>query len=191
MREKEKSHRPAKSGMEEEIREILRAEIPRLLRLAERLTGSRNESEDITQEALLRAIRKHPDLGDPGKRRPWLTRILVNLWRDQLRARARGRKPPSGAPIPDGPAPGPDPVALAIGSEAAGRIQKALAGLPPLQRAAMILSAQEGLSVTEIARVMGSTPERVKANLWHARKKLRVELKDLNQEIGNSHDKEG
>lgn len=170
------------AGEDDEIRAALRTEIPRLLRLAERLSGDRRDAEDLTQEALLRAVRKRPDLGDPGRRRAWFTRVLVNLWRDRLRSRARRRDAPVGSPVPDVPSPEPGPVVLAIGSEAAERVRGALMGLPPLQRAAMLLVVDEGLSVAEVARVLGSTADRVKANLWHARKRLKKALSDLIKE---------
>jgi RNA polymerase sigma-70 factor (ECF subfamily) len=167
------------SEPEETVREALRREIHRLLRLAERLSGNRRDAEDLVQEALFRAVRKDPDLGDPGRRRAWLARILVNLWRDRLRARARRRESPPGSPVPDVQDRGAGPEAVAMGAELRERVRAALVRLPPLQKAAMLLAVDEGLSVAEIAAALGSTADRVKANLWQARRKMKDELGDL------------
>jgi RNA polymerase sigma-70 factor (ECF subfamily) len=161
------------------FREALSAEIPWLLRLAERLSGDRREAEDLAGETLLRAVRKNPDLPGQGRRRAWLARVLLNLWRDRLRSRARRREAPPGSPVPDAPDPSPGPEVLAIGEETGRRVRAALDALPPHQKAAMLLSVDEGMAVAEIAAALGSTVDRVKANLWQARKRLRAELGDL------------
>ena len=161
----------------------LRREVSRLLRLAERLSGDPREAEDLGQETLLRAIGKHPDLGAAEWRRAWLTRILTNRWLDQVRARARSKEAPAGTTVPErATSPGADPAALAMGEEATERVRRAIAGLPPLQRAIVVLSVDEGFSTAEIARAIDSTPDRVKANLWHARQRLKAELADLLRE---------
>jgi RNA polymerase sigma-70 factor (ECF subfamily) len=172
-------HRARSGHAGEDLEGILGAEIPRLLRLAERLSGDPREAEDLTQETLLRALRKRPDLGNPDGRRAYLTRILVNLWRTRVRNRARRREAPAGSPVPDLPARDAGPVQRTIGHETTARIREALHALPPGQRAALVLRVDEGLSVSEIARSLGSTPDRVKANLWHARQKLKEKLADL------------
>ncbi len=123
----------------EDLETVLSTEIPRLLRLAERLSGDRREAEDLTQETLLRALRKRPFLEDAAGGRAYLTRILVNRWRTGLRNRSRRREAPAGSGVPDTPTRAFGPVERTIGAETTARIRKALSDLPPAQRAALVL----------------------------------------------------
>src|SRR5262249_9527858 len=54
--------------------------------LAYRLSGCAADADEITQETLARALERPPS----GKLRLWLTRVAVNLGRDELRRRRRG-----------------------------------------------------------------------------------------------------
>jgi RNA polymerase sigma-70 factor, ECF subfamily len=105
----------------------------------------------------------------------------VNLWRDRLRRKGRSREVP-GTPVPDRECPGPGPASLAAGTEALERIRRALASLPPKERAVLVLAVDEGFGIGEIARALESSPDRVKANLWHARRRMREMLADLLRE---------
>src|SRR6188768_2294384 len=72
--------------------ELYRRLFPALLQYAERRVRPRDFAHDLVQQAFLNAhlARDRFLLGSPA--RPWLTRILVNLVRDHLRAdRARPR----------------------------------------------------------------------------------------------------
>ena len=57
------------------------------------LSSSRQDAEDLLQEALLRGLRAHDDLRDRARARSWLFTIVTNTWRDRMRA--RGREVPS------------------------------------------------------------------------------------------------
>jgi RNA polymerase sigma-70 factor (ECF subfamily) len=161
---------------------VLAAEIPRLLCLAERLCGNRPEAEDLVQDTLLRALRRYPDLGAPSGRRALLRTILVRRWTSRLRSWSRRREARLETAGNEAPSRLPGPADRAVSAEAVTRIRSAMASLPPHQRAALVLSVDEGLGVSEIAEVIGSTATRVKANLWFARKKLRERLADLMRE---------
>ncbi|MGH2407466.1 MAG: RNA polymerase sigma factor [Candidatus Limnocylindrales bacterium] len=66
-------------------------DLDRAYRLAGLLLGSQSDAEDATQEALLRAWRDQGSLRDPQHMAAWFDRILVNVCRDQLRARRKVR----------------------------------------------------------------------------------------------------
>ncbi|HLU48125.1 MAG TPA: sigma-70 family RNA polymerase sigma factor, partial [Planctomycetota bacterium] len=72
----------------------------------------------------------------------------------------------------------PQPIDAAIATEIEDRVCRALASLPPIQRAVVSLRL-EGLDTREIAALLDSTTDRVKSNLYHARARLRVLLADL------------
>jgi RNA polymerase sigma-70 factor (ECF subfamily) len=68
----------------------------------------------------------------------------------------------------------PDPAAG--GQEQAADLRRALATLPPEQRAGLALFYIDGLSVAEIAEALGIPVGTVKSRLFHARRALRHQL---------------
>jgi RNA polymerase sigma-70 factor, ECF subfamily len=164
------------------VRTRLEEYVPRVYRLALRLTHDPHQAEDLTQETFLRAWKGQRELREPRAARVWLFRILVNLWRDQLR---RSRSPVSQAGMlpPDQRGATLPPERQAALSEDARRALQALDELPGRQRDVVYLSACEELTGAEIASVLGISTEAVKANLCAARKKLRQRLRDLFEDL--------
>lgn len=56
-----------------------------------RMTGSRQDSEDLVQEVFLRLVRMIPAYRHDGRFEPWLFRIAANLARDRIRRAKRLR----------------------------------------------------------------------------------------------------
>jgi RNA polymerase sigma-70 factor (ECF subfamily) len=160
------------------VRELLEEYVPRVYRLALRLTGDAHAAEDLTQETLLRAWRQLDRLRASGSARVWLFRIAANLWRDQLR---RGRSPVAraGKLADDLAGRCVPPDRTAADHEAVGRALEVMETLPPRQRQVLYLNACEGLSAAEAAEVLGISSSAAKASLSLARKRLRHELRDL------------
>ena len=151
---------------------LIRGVAPGVHRLALRLTADHDAAEDLTMEALYRGSVKIGKLREPRAAGAWFRSTLLNLWRDRMR-RARpgelslGDAPEPAEPIEDGPS------ALLDAEELREACAKALPLLPPAQRAVLALVIDEGLTVTEVAAALGTTTDRVKANLWHGRRRLR------------------
>ena len=159
--------------------------LPRVFRFALRLTGSRQEAEDLVQETFLRAWRRRSQLRDPNATAPWLFTIAKNLWDDRLRHKAR--RPAAFEPLDDNQqstASGPDHD-LAVQDDLC-RVLEAMNSLPARQREVLHLSGCEGLSVREISQVLGITSDAVKASLCEARKRLRRQFRGI--DWTNSHD---
>ena len=151
---------------------LIRALAPTLLRLALRLTANHDAAEDLTMEALYRGSVKIGKLRDPRSAAAWFRSTLLNLWRDRMRRAHPGELSLDEAPEPAGAA-GDGPAALLDAAELREACAKALPLLPPAQRVVLALAIDEGLTVTEIAAALGTTADRVKANLWHGRRRLR------------------
>lgn len=164
------------------MKELLSEFVPRVYRFALRLTRNAQAAEDLAQETFLRALRTATPLREPGSLQVWLFRITVNAWRDQQR-RGRSLVAQAGLLDEEPTDPARTPEAAAVQREELQRTLQALDRLPDRQREALYLHTCEGLSLAEIADVLGSSTEAVKANLCVARKKLREQLRDLVEEL--------
>ncbi|HEV3079427.1 MAG TPA: sigma-70 family RNA polymerase sigma factor [Gemmataceae bacterium] len=158
--------------------ERLEEHLPGVYRFALRLTGNPHAAEDLTQEAFLRAWRQARQLRVPQAARAWLLRITMNVWRDQMR---RGQSPVARAgPLGDYRSHREQqPDQQVAGQENIQRVLQALQSLPERQRQVLQLSVCDDLSAAEIADVLGTSSDAVKASLCVARKKLREQLHDL------------
>ncbi len=154
-----------------------------LYRLAHELTRSRDEAEDLVQEAYERAVRAIGRFEPGSNLRAWLFRILRNAWIDTGRSAAR-HAPDAGAgeELPDDAAAQPDRAVLRGDDElerlrgvVSGEIGEALRGLGHDARTVVLLDL-EGFTETEIADVMGCAVGTVKSRLHRARSALRERL---------------
>lgn len=146
-------------------------------RLLARLTGSAHDAEDLAQEVFLRAYCQLPRLRAPGAFRPWLLRAARNRAIDHARAvRSSRRAPPGGVLSLSGGAKGArgegDPAEEAIRSEEVSMVREAVARLPLADREVIHLKYVEGLTVPDIARVLGLGPRTVETRLYRARQRL-------------------
>ncbi len=140
----------------------------RLFRLALRLVGDRQEAEDLSQEAFLRAARslERVPAEDSGAE-AWLVRTLVNLCRDRHRRRKVRRihaEREQRRAIP-----GIDPTERVVAHAAVGR---ALGQLDPKRRAVVVLRYLEGLSAVEISQLLSMRAATVRWHLMAARRQL-------------------
>jgi RNA polymerase sigma-70 factor (ECF subfamily) len=164
--------------------EQLETLLPGLYRFAYRLTGHKDQAEDLTQEALLRACEKRRQLRDERTLRVWLFRIAVNLWRDQLRRSKH--LPVSESSEESALDRSPEPFQTLCEREEVLEVLKVLEQLPPRQREVLHLSAVEEFRVAEIAEILGISANAVKVNLCAARKKMREAFPLLNPQTISS-----
>jgi RNA polymerase sigma-70 factor, ECF subfamily len=162
--------------------------LPHVYRFALRLTGSRQDAEDLTQDTFLRAWRGRGRLRDAGAARAWLFTIAKNLWNDRLRR--KGRRPAIVEPLEDDQQSG----AVAadhelIVREDVRRVLEAMDSLPSRQREVLHLHACDGFSLGEIAAVLGISVEAAKANLCEARKRLRQRFREIDCGVRRSEEK--
>lgn len=147
---------------------------PRLVYLLRKRTGSREDAEDLTQQALMRAYERI-DQYDPARSfRSWLFTIAVRLAIDAHRKHAVG---PMAAGVEHAmdPAPGP---AETIDQRDTQRRLWALADLvlEPTQRTALWLHYGEQLKAREIAGTLGISAVHVRVLLLRARRTLMTHL---------------
>jgi RNA polymerase sigma factor (sigma-70 family) len=107
-----------------------------LLRNAYLMAGDRGEAEDLVQECLLRLARKWPRVRSMEHPGAYARRVLFNLILDGGRQRARRRTELLASQTTDGHG-GADQAGASV--EAHVELLQALAGLPPRQRAVLVL----------------------------------------------------
>jgi len=139
--------RAAQEGSEQAVAELFDRHWDAAHRAAFLITHDRAAAEDIAQEAFLAALRALPRFDRRRPLRPWLHRIVVNRAIDWARARQLRKEVDA------------DAVAELAGAEPAARawpdhVVAALAGLPPEQRAVVVLRYLLELTPREIAELL-------------------------------------
>lgn len=133
-----------------------------------RLTGHRDDADDLLQEVFVRVVRTIEKYKDDGRFEAWLFRIAMNLARDRIRRARRSPLVPD-AESAEGDWDGRDsrptmraieeangPVESAEMSEEVDRLQVALGQLNQAEREVIMLRHFSGLSFNEIAETMGT-----------------------------------
>jgi RNA polymerase sigma-70 factor (sigma-E family) len=143
---------------------------PGALRLAYLLTGDRELSEDLAQEAFVRVARCLTTLRSADSFQWYLRRTVVNLSNSHLRRRrverAHWKRLVSAAAAADV---SPDLVTKQA-------VRDAIAQLPARQRAVVVLRYYEDLTDQQIASVLGCPVGSVKSSLHRAAAILRQHL---------------
>lgn len=163
--------------------QVARAYAPRLFRLALRLTGRREDAEDLVQETLVRALPALRRFEGRARLSTYLVRALGNLWKNRLRSRKRsrlvdwfragGRRDDEEAAGPDPPADAPSAQERLEAEERAVEVRRAVEALDPTRRLTLLLREVEEMSYEEIAEVTGVPVGTVRSRLARAREELR------------------
>ena len=160
---------------------VLSGRLPFLHRSAYRLLGNTADAEDAVQDALLSAYRHWDQFRGEAQPSTWLTTIVMNCARMQLRKRPRHYHISLDSPVGedqeysfsdilvDGR---PSPEDECHESKLTAALMKSAASLSPTLRRAFHLRFVDHLSIRETARVLGVPTGTVKAQIARARAKL-------------------
>jgi RNA polymerase sigma-70 factor (ECF subfamily) len=131
-----------------------------------RLTSDPEAAWDITQQTWLAIIKGLHALHDAARFKPWAYRIVTNKALDLLKTK------PAVQPLPD------DPIQdITTHRPEDDALAEQLDRLEPDKKALLTLYYLEGLSVSEIGRVLGIPAGTVKSRLHNARNALRSLLR--------------
>ncbi len=153
--------------------------------LAYRILGNTGEAEDAAQEAFIRAYMHLSRYDSERPFRTWLFSITSHYCIDRLRRQRVDWLPledeiaaPEAVAVESSvsaPA-APDPHSVAVQHERQALIQRLLATLPPLDRAALTLCYWYDCSYEEIAETLGLSVSAVKSRLFRARRALAEQM---------------
>lgn len=160
--------------------QLVRKNQKRLFRFIYGLLGSFDQTEDIVQEAFVKAYQSIDRFRTEYDFYPWLSTIARNLAYNQIKREGRqesldqitekGFDPESGSL---------GPLEQLLDSEGNERFFKALAGLPDQYRAVFTLRHFEDMDYSQIASYLKIPPGTVDSRLHRARKMLIDQLKEL------------
>jgi RNA polymerase sigma factor (sigma-70 family) len=146
-----------------------RACFPRLTRTVFLMVHDQSLAEDIAQEALYRMLRHWRTVSAYDRPEAWARRVAIRIAVREIQRRAvRPAKEQLSQRAPLEHLPDPDVAA-------------AVAGLAPMQRAAVVLFYWDDLPVREIAEVLEVSESTVKQHLFRARHRLAA---SLGEEVG-------
>src|SRR6185295_16049162 len=144
--------------------------------LCYRFVGNHEDASDLSQDVFLRAYRGLGAFRGGSALSTWLYRIGVNLCLNRV---SRKTSPIEALDerqhIDTRSESAPDRV---LREERGVQVRRAIALLPPKQRATLILRMYHEMSHEEIAAVLGSSVGAVKANFFHALGNLKKLLGD-------------
>ncbi len=147
-----------------------------LYRTAYLLTGQRLDAEDVVQATLIKAYAAWGRVRRAGRLEAYVHRMLVNEFlsgsRRRKRAREYAERQEPVAPVPTHEAAVLDRVPLW------GHV----VGLPPRQRAVVVLRFYEDLSEKQVAEVLGCAPGTVKSQTSAALRSLQARLRERDAE---------
>ena len=171
-----------RKGDGEAFETLAREQAPRLFRLALRLTGRREDAEDLVQETLVRALPALKKFEGRARLSTYLVRALGNIWKNRLRSKKRSRLVDwfRGGSGDDDDEAGPiavDPTESALQKlenlDRAEEVRNAVARLEPTRRWTLLLREVEERSYEEIAALTGAPVGTVRSRLARARDDLR------------------
>ena len=155
----------------------------RLIALSRRMLadsrGGPDEAEDVAQEAFVAAYDRRGSYRRGEPFRPWLYRIALNRCLDRLRTQSRRPALRSWEAVAAEPQAAEEgPLTALLTEEREGRLQEAVAALPPKYRAVFLLRHLDDLSYEEIAAATELPLGTVKTHLFRARALLRAALSE-------------
>jgi len=143
----------------------------RLYRLAYSWCHTPELADDLTQEALSKALKQSAQLKDLDAMDSWLFRILSNCWHDHLRARRETQLFDEEQHLHQ-----MTPELLNLRQQDIDSVRDAVAKLPEGQRQVITLVDIEGCRYAEVADILGLPIGTVMSRLCRARRTLKEQL---------------
>ena len=170
---------------------LVQPHLPTMWRFIRRLVREAPDAEDLVQETCLKAFRALHHVQPGTDTKAWLLTILINTYRDWVRAMFRHpdtlsldevRALSQQEPHTRAPGTAHTPERRAVDAELGRLVQLALDDLSPEFRMTVLLADVEGYAYREIADIMGCPIGTVMSRLSRARHLLRTTLQAVLEE---------
>jgi len=174
-----------KAGDSHAFKELFENYKTLVINICYRLTGNKEEAEDLTQDVFLKVYKSAKSFKHHSKLSTWIYRIAVNLSLNHLRKKRQLRwlspdntsKQANEETLTTLPAPsGDQPDVFLEQKEKEIIIWKMINLLPENQRVALILQRYEGMSCQEIADILECSVGSVQARMHRAKENLQEKL---------------
>lgn len=177
-----------RSGQRELLAELVARYEDRIYALALRMTGNRQDAEDVLQDTFLNVVRSLDSFKGSSSFATWLYRIATNAALTRLRQTKRksqgeGEFLDEVYSVREAAAGGGrmtdwtmEPEERLLGQEARTVMEEAIGELPDIYRTAFVLRDVEGLPAAEVADILDLSVPAVKSRLHRARMYLRNRL---------------
>ena len=173
----------ARKGDQRAFAEIVELYKDKLYHLGYRMTGNRQEAEDVVQETFLRVFNNLDRYDENQKFSTWIYRIATNLCIDRLRKRKNVYSLDAESGDHEGldgysmlPSDDRTPESELMLSETQRVIHEAMETLPPKYKSVMVLRYMQDLSLQEISDVLDMPVTTVKTRVHRGREFMRKKL---------------
>jgi RNA polymerase sigma-70 factor, ECF subfamily len=185
------------AGDKDAFRVLVERHSRSIYRVAYRMTGDPQDSEEIVQETFLRAYKSLQHFELRANFSTWLYRIAINRSLDFLSAKKVRMRNKDAYQIVDEPDPedgrqmqlpatGPGPDRLLISGEIRKKVALAMNRLTPAERVAFTMRHMEGQSIDEISQTLNLKISAAKNCVFRAVQKIREQLEPLVSTAGGS-----
>jgi RNA polymerase sigma factor (sigma-70 family) len=164
-----------RDAVRDDLGDVFRRDYQRIVAVAGRVLGSRDEAEDVAQEVFLAFGRSSVPADEAGG---WLTVAAAHTALNHLRSGRRRASREESVAVSDAvvrSSVSPDVADIVVSDEERGRVRAALAELPQKHAAALVLR-HSGLSYAEVAAALSMSPGSVGTTVRRAESALRKEL---------------
>ncbi len=138
-----------------------------LLRLAYAYVHTMSDAEEIVQETMIRYVKHQPVFKNPQHEKAWLLRVAANLSKNRLRYNQLRKTDELNETL------------VSNEREDLSFVWEAVKALPMKYREVVHLYYYEGISTSEIAKIVKRKESSVRTDLYRARVKLKEILKEV------------
>lgn len=169
-----------KSGDKSGFNKIILKYQKQVYRFARRLLNEHDDADDVTQEVFIRLYNSFGDFRGDSKLSTYIYRITYNLCLNHIKKKNRFQKMNVSIELESNLTSGDDanPEYDFVEKEKQIIIKEAYESLPEKQKAVFNLRFYENLTYEEISKITGKSVGGIKANYFHAFKKIEQKIKN-------------
>lgn len=167
-----------RNGKRQAYTELMRRYQQKVYWVARRIVGTHDDADDIAQETFIKAFLALGDFRGDASFFTWLYRIAVNLSLNAIRKKQLVQYLRQSDIVNRVYPAKEDPVAELEFKETESALERAIAGLPEKQRLVFIMRYHDELPYEQISEVLKTSVGGLKANYFHALKKVQEHVKN-------------